>query len=161
MGHRPKFYNVKGVSFKKKRKKKLSSVLWDRQGFFKLDTPTKHGRAFLIAPWLWLSGLGKGETQSWDSMEVSWWSWCAGWAPEKAKKCRTFAQGSAPARPELIQSLRAGKASCGLCLPSSFRIKLWANFCFFCMKKMLLKKKNGYGMDLLSCRLERMDWMVT
>ena len=40
MGHRPKFYNVKGVSFKKKRKKKLSSVLWDRQGFFKLDTHT-------------------------------------------------------------------------------------------------------------------------
>lgn len=29
------------------------------------------------------------------------------------------------------------------------------------MKKMLLKKKNGYGMDLLSCKLERTDWMVT
>ena len=40
MGHRPKFYNIKGVSFKKK-KKKLSSVLWDKQGFFKLDTHTK------------------------------------------------------------------------------------------------------------------------
>lgn len=39
MGHRPKFYNIKGVSFKKK-KKKLSSVLWDKQGFFKLDTHT-------------------------------------------------------------------------------------------------------------------------
>lgn len=29
------------------------------------------------------------------------------------------------------------------------------------MKKMLLKKKNGYRIDLLSCRLERTDWMVT
>ena len=37
MGHRPKFYNLKGVSSKKKkkeRKKKISSVLWDKQGFF-------------------------------------------------------------------------------------------------------------------------------
>lgn len=34
-------------------------------------------------------------------------------------------------------------------------------FASFVWKNTLLKKKNGYGMDLLSCRLERTDWMVT